>query len=258
MSKLLLKPDHGSFSILHGVSGWLMRTRNHDDRNAKCPRCVDLGVGGKTPGVLGNNNIDFFAREKFRFGRYVEGTSAEQKADIGRQRDIVGRIDRARDVVVMRSRCEGAKLLPAHAQENTTGLRPQRVSGGFRTRDAQPVVVRSRLPGGAQNRGERNRKSCARGHGVGRYLIGIGMRRINDRVDFFPLQPSGKAVGTAEATDACLNRLNFGIRSAPGKRDGRLKARVGRKQTRQVRGLRCTSEDENAYQGHLQGHLHVC
>lgn len=254
MNTLLFEPRHDSFSILHGVSGRLMRTRNHHDRNAKRARCVDLGISRSSAGVLGNENIYCLALKEFGFGRYVEGTSAEQELDIGRQRDIVGRIDGACDVVMMRSRCEGAKLLPAHAQENTTRLRPQRVSGGFGARDAQPVIVRSRLPGGAQDRGEWNCKPRARGHRVGRDLIGIGMRRINDCVDFFPLQPCGKTVGAAEAADACLNRLGFGLRGAPGKRECRLKARVVRKQTRQVRGLRGTSEDQNAY----QGHLHVC
>jgi len=254
MNKLLFEPRDGSFGILHGVSGRFMRARNHHDGNAKRARCVDLGIGRSTAGVLGNNKIDVLALKEFGFGCYIEGAAAEQKPDIGRQRDIVGRIDGAGDVVMMGARCEGAELLPAEAQENTTGLGPQRVSGSVRTRDGQPVIVRSRLPGGAQDRGERNCKPRARGHGIGRDLIGIGMRRIDDDVDFLPLQPCNKTVGATEAADPCLNGLHFGIRGAPGKRECRLKARVVRKQTRQIRGFRGTSEDENAY----QGHLHVC
>lgn len=251
MSELLFQPGNDSFSILHGVSGRLMRARNHHDRNSKRARRFDLGVGRSASGVLGHKHIDLFMRKKRCFSRCVEGAATEQKTDIGRKYDTIGRIDHARDVVMMRSRCEGAEFLPAKAQKDTTRLGPQRISGGFRTRDGLPLVIRLRLPGGAHNRGERDRKSCAGGHGVGRDLIGVGVRCINDRVDLFPLQPSGKTIGATEPADPCLNGLHFGVRGAPGKRDNRLEARVVRKQTRQLRGLRGPSENENAYQGHL-------
>ena len=65
----------------------------------------------------------------------------------------------------------------------------------------------SRLPGWAQDGGERNRKPSAGGHGIGRDLIGIGMRRVDDGLDGFLRQPCGQSVDTAEAADPGANRL---------------------------------------------------
>jgi hypothetical protein len=253
MSQPLFEPDSSPLGIFDGVSAQFMWTRNHHDRNSKLARCFDLRIGRRSARVFGNKHINLLLPEKCRLSPPVERSSVKHQPDIGRQRDIVRRVDRAREIVMMWTLGEGAELDAAKTQKNTTWLRPQRVSCGFRARDGKPPVAWSGLPGRAHDRGKRDRKPCARGYGVGRDLIGVRVRCVNDRVYFFLLQPCNKAVGAAEAADPRSNGLHFGVRGAPGKGDSRLKAWVGRKQTRQVRGLRGTSKDKNAHQGHLHG-----
>src|SRR5260370_13045337 len=103
--------------------------------------------------------------------------------------------------------CEGAKLQPAKAQENTAWLRPQRDSGGFGAPDGKPCVARLGLPGTADDRGEWDREPCAGGDRVGGNLIGVGMRRGNDRLRPCLLQPRYRTADTAPTPPPRAHRL---------------------------------------------------
>ena len=85
-------------------------------------RGFDLGVGRRSAGILGDEYIDLLLREKRRFRLDVEGAATGQQFHIGRQRDVAGRIDRTRNVVMMRTAREGIKLQAAERQEHGAGL----------------------------------------------------------------------------------------------------------------------------------------
>src|ERR1700688_4847745 len=125
MSEPLFKPDHGRLGTFDGVSIRLVRTRNHHNRNSKVARGFDLGVGGRSARVFRDQHFDVLAPEKGRFRLPVEWTATEQQPYIGRQRDIAGRVDGARDVVMMRSPRERAKLEAAKTEENAARLRTE-------------------------------------------------------------------------------------------------------------------------------------
>ncbi len=210
-------------------------------------RGFDLGVGRRSAGILGDEYIDLLLREKRRFRLDVEGAATGQQFHIGRQRDVAGRIDRTRNVVMMRTAREGIKLQAAERQENTARVWPKRIGGGFGGRGGKPAVARLRLPGGTNDRDERDRKLFAGGDGVGRDLIGVGMRGVDHRFRCVLLQPCHETIRTAEAADPRGNGLRFRLRGASGKGNGGIKAPVGRKPARQLRGFRGTPKDENAH-----------
>ncbi len=158
MSEPLFEPGDGSLGILYGLSARFMRTRNHHDRNPKLAGGFDLRIGRSSPRVLGNKHIDLLLPEECRLGSPVEGASVKQQPDMWRQRDIFGRVDRARDIMMMRSRCEGAKLGATETEKNPARLRPKRVGGSLGACDRQPSIARLRLPYGARDRGQRDRK----------------------------------------------------------------------------------------------------
>ena len=251
MSEPLFEPGNSGFGTFDGVSIRLVRTRNHHNRNPEPARGFDLGVGRRSAGVFRDEQINLLALEKRRFRRQVEGAATGQQPEIGRQSDIAGRVDRARDVVMMRRACEGAKLQAAKREKNAARVRPERVGSGFGVRDGKPGVAGLGLPGRAYDRGKRDRKPGAGDDRVGRDLVGVGVRGVNDRSRCIQLQPVNQAVRAAEAADPRSNGLRLGIRGTPGQRDSCLEARVRRQQARQLRGLRGTSEDENAHRDHL-------
>src|SRR5258708_40308629 len=131
MSEPLFEPDNSRLGTFEGVSTQLIRTRNHHDRNPKTACSFDLGVGRRSTRVFGDEHVDLLAREKRRFRLPVEWTATEQQPNIGRQRDISGWIDGAREVVMMGPRRKGAKLESAKTEKNAAGFLPQRVGRGF-------------------------------------------------------------------------------------------------------------------------------
>ena len=229
MSKLLFKPFDSALGIFQGVPARLMRTRYHHDRNSKLARCLDLRDGRRSARVLGNKYVDLLMLEKCRFCPQIERTSAKYQTDIGRKRNINRRLDHARDIVMVRALCEGAKFEATKTKKNSAGLRPERIGGSFRAGNGKPGVARLTLPGGAYDRGQRNRQPSTCGHDIGRDLIGVRMRRVDDGLDGFLLQPCGKSVDTAEAANPSVNGLDLGIRSAPGKRERQFQS-DGRRQ----------------------------
>ena len=108
MSKPLFEPDHGRLGIFDRLSTQFMRTRNHHNRNSKTARRFDFRVGRRSTRVLGDEYVDPLALEQHRLRLRIEGTAPSQQLDMGRPRDIIGRVDRARDVVMTRPVREGA------------------------------------------------------------------------------------------------------------------------------------------------------
>jgi hypothetical protein len=249
MSKLVFKPADGAPGIFQGVSAQLMRTRNHHDWNSKLARCLDLRVGRRSAGILGNQQFDLLLLEQCRLCLHVERTSAKYQPDIGRKRDIIRRVDRPCDIVMVRTPGESAEFEATETKKNPAWFQPERIRGSFRARDGEPRVARLGLPGRAYDRRQRERKPSACGYDIGRDLIGMGVRRVDDGFDSFLCQPCGQSVDTAEAANPRLYGLHSGIRSAPGKRERHLKSAVLRQQMRQIRGLCRASEDENAHRG---------
>lgn len=249
MSEPLFEPNHGHFGVFQRLSTQFVRTRNHHNRNSTMARRFDLGVGCASAGVLGYEYIDVLAREKCRFCLPVERAATEQQPDIWRQRDIARRIDGPREVGMMRPPRKGAKLEAAKREENTARRWPQRVGGGFGARDGKPVVAGLGLPGWAYDRGERDREPLAGGDRAGGDPVGVGVCRVNDRLRCVLFQPDDQALDAAKAADSRSNRLHFRVGGTPGKGDGRLEARVGRDEARQLRGLRGAAKDENAHKG---------
>ena len=249
MSKPLLQPPGSGLRVVHDVPVRFMRPRDHHDRDAKLARGRDLRIGRRPTRILGDQHVDPFLLEKRGLGWFIEGTSVVYQADIARQQVGFRRIDHAREIVMVRARSEGAEFEAAEAEKNPARLWPERFGGGFRARSRQPLIARLWPPRRAQQSSERYRKSLGGGDSIGRDLIGIGMRCVDDGLDGLLRKPSGQSVNPAEAADPGTNRLGPRIRRAPGQRERRLKPAVSRQQMRQARGLRRTSEDENAHRG---------
>src|SRR5260370_36235758 len=161
MSKKRFEPNHGRLGIFDGMAAQFGWTRHRHDRNPKLAGGLDLGVGRRSARVFGDEYIDLLVREKRRFRLQVEGAATGQQFDIGRQRDVAGRVDGARNVMMMRVACESAKLQASERQKNTAGVWPKRVGGGFGARDGKPAVARLGPPGRAYDRGGWHRKPCA-------------------------------------------------------------------------------------------------
>ncbi len=249
MSELLFQPLGRTLGIIQEMSVRLIRTRDHHNGNAEPARRRDLRIGCRTSRIFGDKQVDLLVHEECHFGLLVEGTPIEYQPDIARQHDTVRRIDHACDIVMARTGGEGAEFETAETEKNPARLRSERIGSRFRACDRQPCVARLGLPGRPHDRGERDRKPLTGGQGIGRDLICIGVRRVDDGRYGFLFQPRGQSVSAPEAANSGAHRLHPWLRNASGQRERRLKAGVGCKQMRQAGGFCRTSEDENAHWG---------
>lgn len=251
--KMSLQPGDGLFGAVHDVAGGFFRSGDHDDRQAEIARCFDLGVSCSAAGVLGDDDLDLLISQQSGFGGAIERPTRLQEADVGQQDFLLGRIDGARDVVMLGSRREGVQIKPAQAQEHTTRCRAECGRGRVGIAHDLPAIAELRLPGWPRDRDERNAGRATGGEGIGRDLVGVGMRGIDDYSDGMIGDEACEAVGAAEAADARRQRLRLGRRGAAGKRQRRFESGVAGDEPRQCGGFRRAAENENA-----KGRGHGC
>lgn len=244
--KVLLQPCDHRFGTFDRVAGGLMRSRDHDHRQADHARSFDLGIRGPAAGILGDKNLDPFVRQQMLFGLAVERTARLQKAQVGRQACGVRRLDHPREVVMSWRRSEGLQLLAAEAEEDSARLGAEGKSRIGRGRDDLPAIVGVLSPGWAHERRKRRVGTGAGSDSIGRHLIGIGMRRIDHGVDALVAKVLRKPIDPAEAADASRDGLRPGCGRAAGQRQRCVEPRIACDPSRK-RGRFCrAAEDQNA------------
>ncbi len=196
------QPGDGFIGAVHDVASGFFRPCDHDDRQAKVARRFDLGVGRSTSGILGDDDVDLLVFQQTGLAGTIKRSPRLQEANVGRQDFLLRRIDGARDVVMLRRRREGVQVETPQAEKHPTRRRTEGRRGCIGVAHDMPVIASLGLPGRSRDRNQRNAGSATGGDGVGRNLVGVGMRRIDDYSDRMIGEEAGKAVGAAEAADA--------------------------------------------------------
>ena len=222
---------------------------DHHHGNAEPPRGRDLRIGRSAAGVLGNDEGDALLDQEVVLLRVVERPAIIDEANIRRQDDVAGRVDRASDVMMLRSRGKRRELQPAEAEEDSRRRRAERRGCSLRAVDLDPAISVLALPCGAPDRDERQRQGTAGRDGMARDLIRIRMRRVDHCGDRTIAQPCFQSGNAAEAADARRQRLRLGRGGAAGERERRREAGVAVQQTRQLRSFGRAAENENAHAG---------
>ena len=244
--KALLQPRDRFAGIPDDMAGGLVRPFDHDHRQGKSSRRLDLGVGRQAAGILGNEDLDLFIRQQAFLGGAVEWSASLQEPQIGWQALWIGRLDHTGEIAMLRCGGKRVQLLAAEAEKDAARCRSERQSGRGRRWNDLPAIARLRAPGRTHERGERRAGASAGEDSVGRHLIGVGVRRIDHGIDSVLAEEASKTVDAAKAADACRDRLGFGRGCAAGEREGRLETRIAGKFLGKGGRFRRAAEDENA------------
>lgn len=228
------------------MAGGLVRPFDHDHRQGKSSRRLDLGVGRQAAGILGNEDLDLFIRQQAFLGGAVEWSASPQEPQIGWQALWIGRLDHTGEIVVLRRGGKGMQLLAAEAEKDAARCRSERQSGSRRRWNDLPAIASLRIPWRTHEGGEWHAGAGAGEDGVRRHLIGIGMRRVDDRIDGVLAEEVDEAIDTAEAADSRRDRLRFGRGRPAGERERRFEARVAGKFLGKGGRFRRAAEDEDA------------
>lgn len=248
------EPGHGGRGAFDGDARRFLRPRDHDHVDAEVACGLDLRIGGRATGVLGDDGLDMVGAKQLALRRQIERTARGDDFDARWQWHAVRRLDQAREITVLRCCGEGAEFQPAEAQEDSARFRTERLGGGLSGRDAAPSVAGRPAPRRTADGGERQPERSAGGDRVGRDERGVGMSRVDHGADPFHEQPFAQPIDTAEAAATHRHRLGAGLACAAGERENDIEPAVAGQQPGEFGRLGGAAENKNTQRGLADGH----
>lgn len=191
---------------------------DHDHRDIERAGGGDLAIGGRAAAVLGDDHVDPVVNQQFPFSGFLEGTGREYVMRFGNFEPGRDGIDATDQVVVLRRAFEMERLLPADGEEDAFRALAESLDRVCDGANVGPAIAGFGLPCRAPQRKKRNSGLTRRDGGVVRDARRKGMRGIDQKVEFFNFQKSGKSVAATEAAAAGRNRLCHRLGRSSGQR----------------------------------------
>lgn len=229
------------------------RPADQHHRQRKIPRRFDLGRGGASAGISGNDNVGVEILKHGSITGTVEWPARDDYLCIGQRQWIERRINQPNQINVLRIRNESLQMLAADTKEDTALRVTERLRGCRDIIDLDPAIARRALPGRPFQRQQRHSGSLASRDCVRAHLRGEWMGRIDDAVDILGTKVVHKASHAAKAADAPSNRRRQWISGAAGIGQHRIHMRITRQGCRQLVRIGRTTEDQNAKPSRWRG-----
>lgn len=234
------------FDRFHRSHGDRRRAGNHDELGAEETGGLNLGIGGRTAAILGDDSIDAMFPHEFDLALKREGAAVEHICDVRQKERRFDGIDTAHQIKMLRG---DLGMMSALA----SGRKKDAARGGAKccdcSRDVRhdmPMVAGFRDPFGTDQDDRGNAAACGCSCSIGRNAFGEGMGSIDQKVVAFGRQKIGKALRTAEAADTDGNGLSDRSFRSTGQRQKDIEivslGEFGGKPARFPRA----AEDENA------------
>lgn len=227
-----------------GDAGWLP-TLDHHDLDAEFACGEDLGLRGRTAGILGDDHVYAVFSEQPLLVVEIEGAAGQNVATVRHRERWINGVDAAHEVAMLRSIGETTSLLSTDGEKDTARRHAQYTNGGFDIIDPGPAVASTRQPFRAAEREDRNTRFLGRFRRIRRDLIGEGMRGIDKQSNGFFSQVINQAVNAPEAADAGWQRQWLWVDRAAGKRYGGLEIAALRQGFGQSTRFGRAAENEN-------------
>lgn len=214
------------FDSLHRADIVRLLALDHDYRDTQRTGGCDLTIGGRAAAVLGDDDVDPVAGEKGALGGFLKGAGRQNVARIGYAELRQDGIDAADQILVLRRMFEMEDLLPANGEKDTFWRRAKRRNRLRNGTDAGPEIAGLLFPGEAAKRKKCNAGAACRNRRIVRDARRKGMGGVDQKVEIFRLQKTGKPVAATEAAAAARHRLSDGFRRSPGERQENVAVRA--------------------------------
>ncbi len=203
------------------------RSRDDDDRQPERAGSGDLGIGGRTAGVLGDDDVDTFASSTAPARRARRTARARAASWTLRHRQrVADRLDRAHQIEVLRGRGERAPARVGRSSER------RGVASGPSAGTASAIVATSiqRSPGCASHGGRRSpsngRRRREQASAALRDIIAAkGWVASTTASDAVLGQPTHQTFSAAEAAGSARQRRWARVGGAPGQ--GQYRVDIG-------------------------------
>ena len=219
--------------------------RDHDDGKPQLARSVDLGACAVATGVAGDEPRDAAFAHQFAVVFKRERATRDHDLGIGQRQCVIGRIDKAQRIGMLRLGGERHQMLPADREKHAGGRVGQRGNGGREIGDLDPAIAGHARPRRAFQREQRRGRHGAGFDRVAAHIGGEGMGRVDHMRDGFSADEvceSRRATKAADARWQCMRQWNFGA-ACIGIDSVDPRAR---KSVREVVGVACSAQNERA------------
>lgn len=224
------------------------RAVDHDDRQAKRARGVQLCPRAVSTGIFRDDQVDSVCAHQCKIALPREGAAIDDQMVARQRRRCVRRIDEAQQIMMLWLGREGRDMHPAKRQHDATGRPVQRLHGGRNVADMGPAVALSRLPCWAGQHGMADIRQPRGFHRMGAHGGGKGVGRVDQMRNALSLQIGGKASDAAKAANTHRNRLGARVVGAPGIAQHRAIAPFGQRLGKRA-CLRGAAKDQDVAHG---------
>ena len=243
----MIEPGDRILDRLDGGYRRQHRPTQHDNPKAERARRRDLAVGSRAAAVLGYHDLDAMRAEKRAIISLAEGTA---RGDIDSMRDRERRIDgidAAHQIMMLRRADKRRQLFATKGKKNAMRPAAEALHRLAHISDLGPAVTGDRLPWPASQRQHWHGRGFGGPQGIGGNHGGIGMSRIDERVDAFGAQIGCKPIRAAEAADPHRHGVGDGCRRAAGERHHHRKIGTSGQAFRQAPRFCRAAKNENAH-----------
>ena len=202
----MTEPAHHLVNAVHPHSLGQLWPRQQDDRQAEHTGRVDLGTRAVAARIAGDDPRDAARAHHVELGLKRERAAGHDHVGVERQRAL-RRIDKPQRVGMLRFGAERRDMLPADGKEHARSQLRQGDNGVVDIADFDPVVSGSPDPWRAFEREQWRLGFNAGRNGIAAHLGRERMRRVDHLGDAGLANVVGKALRSAEATDASRQRL---------------------------------------------------
>lgn len=242
------QPDKGIFRAIglcpFGNGGAVY----HQDRQAELARGDQLGLGAPAARILAHHQVNGVILHQPAVPGGGERAAIHDHAVRGQDRRLLGRIDEAQHVMMLRLGSKGRHVHPSQCQKDAAGWPGERVHRFVDVGKARPAVAGGGFPARPGQRQMRNASQPGRLYRMGAHRGGKGMSRVDQMSHAMAAQIVRQSRHAAEATDADWHWLATGCLRPAGITE-RCRYVARRQQVGKRTGLGRAAQQENI--GHV-------
>lgn len=205
------------------VSAWRpFGTVDHDHGQPQPPCGGNLGVGGRSTGILRHDRIDRLGAHQGKILLHIEGAACNNRMVVGKGWRLKKRVYGSQQIEVLRLFGEGLEVLPSYCEHNPFGGANQGLHSALDPAHARPPISRLRRPRRTRQRDQRHARLLAGLDGRGAHLGGKGVGCVHQMADRLVAKIVRKPRRPAKAPDARAQGQIARPLDPPGQRHGAL------------------------------------
>ncbi len=215
---MMSKPAQNRVYIMHDRPRANLWPFDHDDRSLERPRSNDFRRCPGAACIFGHHQLNIMRAHQFQIPFNRERPTIKDNRRVGQRNALLGRVDEAQNVMVLRVWCEGAKMHTSNGQHYTRRRSVECCNGTSNVRYAVPLVPRLRLPRRALQRDERHTRFSTSRNRIVTHLAGKGMCCVDDMSYGRPTEVIAEPFDASKSTNAHRQGLRLWERNTSGQR----------------------------------------